>query len=94
MDAGQSAAVRRACAQFLDEASKFYKVPDCSIRVPCSKPIRGRKLQRGRGGGLAALRRPAVCLTVQRYSASQNDNINKRQNSRHTHPCVIAAKLF
>ena len=31
---------------------------------------------------------------MERYSASQNDNIDERQNSRHTDPQVVAAKLF
>ena len=33
MKAGTTVAVRRACAEFLDAASNFYKVPDCGIRV-------------------------------------------------------------
>jgi hypothetical protein len=35
--------VRRACAEFLDTASKFYEVPDCGIRVLAARPLRVRE---------------------------------------------------
>jgi hypothetical protein len=38
MKGGTTAGVRRACAEFLDAASEFYKVPACSIRVLASRP--------------------------------------------------------
>jgi hypothetical protein len=41
MKAGTTVAVRRACAEFLDGASNFYKVPDCGIRVLAARPLRG-----------------------------------------------------
>jgi hypothetical protein len=38
-----TAAVRRACANFLDATSEFYSVPQCDIRVPASRPLRVRE---------------------------------------------------
>ena len=35
--------VRRACAEFLDAASAFYRVPRCSVRVPAARPLRVRE---------------------------------------------------
>jgi hypothetical protein len=43
MKAGKNAAVRRACAEFLDTASEFYGVPDCGIRVLAARPLRVRE---------------------------------------------------
>jgi hypothetical protein len=40
MNAGKNAAVRRACAEFLDTASEFYGVPGCGIRVLAARPLR------------------------------------------------------
>jgi hypothetical protein len=38
MKAEATADVRRACAEFLDAASEFYKVPACGIRVLAARP--------------------------------------------------------
>jgi hypothetical protein len=38
MRTGTTADVRRACAQFLDAASDFYKVSNCGIRVLAARP--------------------------------------------------------
>jgi hypothetical protein len=38
-----TADVRRACAQFLDVASDFYKVPNCGVRVLAARPLRVRE---------------------------------------------------
>jgi len=38
-----TADVRRACTQFLDAASEFYKVPNCGIRVLAARPLRVRE---------------------------------------------------
>lgn len=43
MKAGQSANVRRACAEFLAVSSEFYKVPACGIRVLATRPLRVRE---------------------------------------------------
>jgi hypothetical protein len=43
MKAGTTAGVRRACAEFLDAASEFYKVPACGIRVLAARPLRVRE---------------------------------------------------
>jgi len=40
---GTSADVRRACAEFLNAASGFYKVPACGIRVLAARPLRVRE---------------------------------------------------
>ena len=40
MKTGTSAAVRRACSEFLATISKFYKVPRCGIRVLAARPLR------------------------------------------------------
>jgi hypothetical protein len=37
MNGGQSAAVRRACAEFLAASSRFYNVPNCAASA-CSQP--------------------------------------------------------
>ena len=43
MKNGTSADVRRACAEFLNAASEFYKVPTCGIRVLAARPLRVRE---------------------------------------------------
>lgn len=43
MKAGQSAGVRRACAEFIGTASEFYNVPNCGIRVLAARPLRVRE---------------------------------------------------
>ena len=43
MKAGTGADVRRGCAEFLDAASKFYKVPVCGVRVLAARPLRVRE---------------------------------------------------
>jgi len=40
---GTTADVRRTCAEFLDAASEFYKVPACGIRVLAARPLRVRE---------------------------------------------------
>ncbi|MGO9679548.1 MAG: hypothetical protein ACLPW4_20070, partial [Candidatus Sulfotelmatobacter sp.] len=35
--------VRSACAEFLEAASQFYKVPECSVRVLAARPLRTRE---------------------------------------------------
>jgi hypothetical protein len=44
MKNGTSADVSRACAEFLNAASGFYKVPACGIRVLAARPLRVREL--------------------------------------------------
>src|ERR1019366_4477347 len=43
MEAGPTVGVRRTCAEFLDAASEFYRVPACGIRVLSSRPLRVRE---------------------------------------------------
>jgi hypothetical protein len=43
MQAGTTADVRRACAEFLDTASEFYQVSKCNIRVLAARPLRVRE---------------------------------------------------
>src|SRR5436853_6105285 len=43
MKAGTTADVRHTCAEFLDAASGFYKVPACGIRVLAARPLRVRE---------------------------------------------------
>jgi hypothetical protein len=43
MKSGRSADVRHACAEFLAASSRFYNVPDCSIRVLAARPLRVRE---------------------------------------------------
>jgi len=38
-----SADVRRACIEFLDASSKFYKIPACGLRVLAARPLRVRE---------------------------------------------------
>jgi len=43
MQTGKTIEVRRACAQFLAEASSFYQTPGCGIRVLAARPLRVRE---------------------------------------------------
>src|SRR6266568_366664 len=43
MEVGKNADVRRACAEFLAEASEFYKTPACAVRVLAARPLRVRE---------------------------------------------------
>src|ERR1035441_5768075 len=43
MKAEEIAGTRRTCADFLKAASKFYGVPECSVRVLASRPLRIRE---------------------------------------------------
>lgn len=43
METGKTANVRVECAEFLAEASKFYRVPLCGIRVLAARPLRVRE---------------------------------------------------
>ena len=43
MRRGRSTDVRRTCAEFLDAASEFYKVPACGLRVLAARPLRVRE---------------------------------------------------
>jgi hypothetical protein len=42
MTEGKTAAVRRACFDFLASTSEFYRVQPCGIRVLASRPLRVR----------------------------------------------------
>jgi hypothetical protein len=43
MKAEKTADVRRVCADFLAETSKFYQTPTCGIRVLAARPLRVRE---------------------------------------------------
>ncbi len=43
MQTGKTADVRRACAEFLLQASQFYRVPACGVRVLAARPLRVRE---------------------------------------------------
>ena len=43
MQTGKTTEVRVACAEFLSQASDFYKVPKCSVRVLAARPLKGRE---------------------------------------------------
>jgi hypothetical protein len=43
MKTGKTAAVRVTCAEFLAEASQFYRVPPCGVRVLAARPLRVRE---------------------------------------------------
>ena len=43
MKVGESADVRRACAEFLAATSDFYGVPSCAVRVLAARPLRVRE---------------------------------------------------
>ena len=40
MQTGKTTEVRVACAEFLSQASRFYQVPKCSVRVLAARPDR------------------------------------------------------
>lgn len=43
MKRGTASDVHRTCAHFLQGASRFYKVPECGIRVLAARPLRVRE---------------------------------------------------
>src|ERR1700694_2209678 len=43
MKDGKTVDVRRACVEVLEQASIFYKVPACGIRVLAARPLRVRE---------------------------------------------------
>ena len=43
MQTGKTADVRRACTDFLAEASHLYQVPKCGVRVLAARPLRVRE---------------------------------------------------
>jgi hypothetical protein len=43
MQTGKTASVRGPCAEFLTEASNFYQVPYCSVRVLAARPLHTRE---------------------------------------------------
>lgn len=43
MQTGKTAEVRVACAEFLSQASLFYQVPRCGVRVLAARPLKGRE---------------------------------------------------
>ncbi len=43
MKSGTTADVRRACTEFLETASEFYKVQTCGVRVLAARPLRVRE---------------------------------------------------
>jgi hypothetical protein len=43
MKAGKTADVCRACTEFLEQCSRFYKVPACGVRVLAGRPLRVRE---------------------------------------------------
>jgi hypothetical protein len=43
MKAGETADVRRACAEFLEASTRFYRVPHCVVRVLAARPLRVRE---------------------------------------------------
>jgi len=43
MKATRASDVRRACAEFLEATSQFYKVSDCDVRVLAARPLRVRE---------------------------------------------------
>jgi hypothetical protein len=43
MKTGKTADVRVTCAEFLAEASQFYRVPPCGVRVLAARPLRVRE---------------------------------------------------
>ena len=43
MQAGKTTDVRRPCAEFLAETSRFYETPSCGIRVLAARPLRVRE---------------------------------------------------
>jgi hypothetical protein len=43
MQTGKTTEVRVACAEFLSQASGFYQVPTCGVRVLAARPLKGRE---------------------------------------------------
>ena len=43
MAASQVSKIRRACADFIETASRFYQVPNCSVRVLAARPLKVRE---------------------------------------------------
>src|SRR5665213_2485884 len=43
MQTGKTTEVRVACAEFLSQASRFYQVPKCGVRVLAARPLKGRE---------------------------------------------------
>jgi hypothetical protein len=43
MKTGETKGVRAASAEFLSEASRFYQVPECGVRVLAARPLKGRE---------------------------------------------------
>ena len=43
MQTGKTTEVRIACAEFLSEASRFYQIPECGVRVLEARPLKGRE---------------------------------------------------
>ena len=43
MKGGMTADVQRACMEFLRNASDFYGVPECGVRVLAARPVRVRE---------------------------------------------------
>lgn len=43
MQTGRTADVRRACTEFLAQASEFYRIPACGVRVLAARPLRVRE---------------------------------------------------
>ncbi len=43
MQAGKTTDVRRPCAEFLAETSRFYETPSCGIRLLAARPLRVRE---------------------------------------------------
>jgi hypothetical protein len=43
MKTGKTSDVRLACAEFLQQASEFYRVPPCGVRVLAARPLRVRE---------------------------------------------------
>jgi hypothetical protein len=43
MQTGKATDVRVVCAEFLSQASLFYQVPKCGVRVLAARPLRGRE---------------------------------------------------
>jgi hypothetical protein len=43
MQTGKTTEVRVACAEFLSQASRFYQVPTCGVRVLAARPLKGRE---------------------------------------------------
>jgi hypothetical protein len=43
MHAGNTTAVRKACAEFFSAASAFYGIPKCGVRVLAARPLKRRE---------------------------------------------------